>query len=188
MSTENPFVSVAMQAAKDVLAGDLLIKRGASILYKIEVDNNLDLTVDPHAPKRGQSAFQTDLCIFEKNSIGVDIPRVVIEFKKNISTHDVLTYSSKAGKHKQVYPYLRYGLLISELSTIPKRVYSHNEFLDFVICSGGFHINRLHQLFENLLKKEIRASRVLESIHFQGSKVYLFRNEIEVSNDQGNVY
>ena len=32
-----------------------------------------------------------------------------MEFKQGLSTHDVLTYSAKATRHKQVYPYLRYG-------------------------------------------------------------------------------
>lgn len=42
-------------------------------------------------PRRGASAFQTDLCVFEDKSEEVTIPRVVIEFKTHISTHDVLT-------------------------------------------------------------------------------------------------
>ena len=33
----------------------------------------------------------------------VKIPRVVMEFKQGLSTHDVLTYSAKATRHKQVY-------------------------------------------------------------------------------------
>jgi hypothetical protein len=161
MAQEDPFMTVALQAAKEVLGGNLLIKRGASILYKVTVDNEMNLTVDPKRPRRGQSAFQTDLCVFEEKGEGIEVPRVVIEFKPDVSTHDILIYSTKAGRHKQVYPYLRYGLLIARCESIPKKVFTHNEFLDFVVCAGGVPNARLHQLFENLLKKEVEASRVL---------------------------
>lgn len=62
------------------------------------------------APKRGDSAFQTDLCIFERVE-DVLLPRVVLEFKTSVTTHDILTYSTKAEKHKTIYPNLRYGLV-----------------------------------------------------------------------------
>lgn len=187
MATEDPFVQIALEAAKDILGGNLSIERGASILYKISVDNELSLTIDPTDPKRGKSAFQTDLCVFERKKADIHIPRVVIEFKTSISTHDILTYSTKAGKHKQVYPYLRYGLLIANIEFIPRRVYNHNEFLDFVICSGGIDKKRLHQLFENLLKKEIEASRCLEEMHFGNANAYLFRRGVEIEKDAGKV-
>jgi len=71
------------------------------------IDENLNFVpVSPQAPKRGILAFQTDLLI-AKNSI----PLAVIETKYGgFSTHDVLVYSVKAQKHKETYPYLRYGL------------------------------------------------------------------------------
>lgn len=188
MAQEDSFVALAMKAAQDILGGSLIIKRSAPILYKVAVDNEMRLTVDPLSPKRGQSAFQTDLCVFEKKDGGIEIPRVVIEFKPGITTHDVLTYSTKAGKHKQVYPYLRYGLLISRLETIPNRVYAHNDFLDFVVCAGGIPENRLHQLFENLLKKEIEASRTLEEIHFGCSEAYVFRKDVQIEKNKGKVH
>ena len=187
MAKEDPFVEVAMKAAAEILGGNLSIKSGAPLLYAVTVDNNLELTVRPKAPKRGQSAFQTDLCVFEKRDEGVEIPRVVIEFKGSITTHDVLTYSAKAGKHKQVYPYLRYGLLISGEEEIPRRVYVHNDFLDFIVCSGGIETNRLHQLFEKLLRKEIEASRALEEITFGKAGAYIFRKGIEIEKGTGKL-
>jgi len=180
MAKEDPFIVVALKVAEDILGGNLIIKRSASILYQVTVDNKLNLTVNPKSPKRGQSAFQTDLCVFEKIGNDTEIPRVVIEFKPSITTHDVLTYSSKAKKHKQVYPYLRYGMLISKISIIPNRVYTHNEFLDFVICAGEVQKRRLHQLLETLLNKEIKASRTLEKIYFGKSSAYMFRKGIEI--------
>ena len=131
MNRENEFVEVALASARDVIGPPLSIKRGKALLYRVTVNNRLKVTVEPHAPKRGQSAFETDLCVFETvGSEPVKIPRVVMEFKQGLSTHDVLTYSAKATRHKQVYPYLRYGLVIGKeeflLAIIGKRI-----FLDF---------------------------------------------------------
>ena len=112
MPEESEFVRVAEAAAKEDLPPRLSIERGAVLLYQITLDNKLETTVDPKRPKRGDSAFQTDLCVFEKTK-DVKLPRVVLEFKGKITTHDVLTYSAKARKHKQVYPYLRYGVVVS---------------------------------------------------------------------------
>ena len=124
MAEESEFVAEALAAANQVLRPPLSIDRGKALLYAVTVDNNMALTVDPKHPVRGDSAFQTDLCVFETKTVpsntangpksdDVLIPRVVLEFKSGISTHDVLTYSAKARKHKQVYPYLRYGLVES---------------------------------------------------------------------------
>src|SRR5882672_7887143 len=131
MAEESSFVDIALAAAEKALEPPLSVRRHAALLYQVTVDNRLVLTVDPKQPMRGDSAFQTDLCVFEEKSADVVIPRVVLEFKTNITTHDVITYSAKARKHKQVYPYLRYGVVMSSVATIPKRLFVHNESLDF---------------------------------------------------------
>jgi hypothetical protein len=175
---EDAFVEEALSAAGEILAEPLLIRRGAALLYQVTVNNQLELVIDPKKPVRGQSAFQTDLCIFEKVSNGVEIPRVVMEFKPGLSTHDVLTYSTKARKHKQVYPYLRYGLIIGDEETIPGRFFTHNEALDFCVAAATFKGSRVHELFASLLRQEIAASRRLEQIMFGKELVHVFREEI----------
>jgi len=78
----------------------------------------------PRKPKRGSYAFQTDLLIIRKNN---KLPLVVLETKYGgFSTHDVLTYSSKAQKHKEVYPYLRYGLVVGGTDKITNNFFIHN--------------------------------------------------------------
>ena len=146
------------------------------------VNNRLELTVNPKQPMRGQSAFQTDLCVFEELSDGTDIPRVVMEFKRTLSTHDVLTYSTKATKHKQVYPYLRYGLVVGSIERIPGRFFTHNEGLDFCLAAAAHRGARIHDLFESLLTQEVEASRRLEQIIFGREAVYLFREEVCFEN------
>ncbi|MEM2145955.1 MAG: hypothetical protein QW279_11385, partial [Candidatus Jordarchaeaceae archaeon] len=95
---EVKFVNKVIASIKNVLPETYTVPPKANLFYQITVDNNLKILEDPRNPKRGQSAFQTDLCIFQKKG-SILLPKVVIEFKDNISTHDVITYSSKAKKH-----------------------------------------------------------------------------------------
>jgi len=47
------------------------------------------------------------------------LPFVVIETKYgSFSTHDVLIYSTKALKHKEIYPYIRYGFVVGGIDEI----------------------------------------------------------------------
>jgi hypothetical protein len=106
---------------------------GKSILYKIEV--NASGQVEPNSvdsPTRGQYAFQTDILI-EKDT--PSIPLVVIELKSGgFSTHDVITYSSKAARHKDIYPYLRYGFIVVGLSVLSRKFVTHNQGFDFAMA------------------------------------------------------
>ena len=179
MVEESKFVGEVQTAAEGVLLPPLSIRRGAALLYQVTVDNNLSLTVDPKHPVRGDSAFQTDLCVFEAKSREIVIPRVVLEFKARITTHDVLTYSAKARKHKQVYPYLRYGVVVSEISVVPGRFFVHNESLDFIAALANIKAAGLSNFFSRLLTAEVEASRRLENIAFGNLRPYLFRTEIQ---------
>ncbi len=180
MPKESAFVEIALEAAKAVLAPPLLVQRGAVLLYQVTVDNRLALTVDPKRPTRGSSAFQTDLCVLEEKDKDLLIPRVVLEFKTSITTHDVLTYSAKARKHKQVYPYLRYGIVASDQSTVPGRLFTHNESLDFCATLAGMESVALSTFFASLLEAETATSRQLEAIAFGSVRTRLFRTEVVV--------
>jgi len=178
MAAESAFVEVAREVAERILPSPLLVKRGAALLYQVTVDNQLSITVNVKQPTRGSSAFQTDLCIFEKKSEEVTIPRVVLEFKTRISTHDVLTYSAKATKHKQVYPYLRYGIVASDETAVPGRLFTHNESLDFCATVAGLDGKKLEDFFASLLAAEVESSRRLEAIAFGAVRTRLFRTEV----------
>ena len=183
MPKESEFVAVAMAVANKILQLPLTVKRGASLLYEIKVDNNLDV-MEPERirkPTRGASAFQTDLCVFEMRAGDILIPRVVIEFKTKISTHDVLTYSAKAVKHKQIYPYLRYGILASNEKAVPGRVFTHNEGLDFFASVSGLEGSSLKSFLASLLNAEVASSRCLEDIAFGKVRTRLFRTEVQVN-------
>ena len=184
MAKESDFVTKLHDLATAILKPPLLVKRGASLLYRVTVDSSLSLTVDPKRPIRGDSAFQTDLCIFEKISTDksecIDIPRVVIEFKTTITTHDILTYNAKARQHKTVYPYLRYGMIASDLETIPGRFFTHNESLDFFHAVRAIANPDIEKYFSDLLAQEIQTSKKLEEISFSNLKHQSYRTEVHV--------
>jgi len=179
---ESPFVKIFRDTAEEIQQ-DLIVEQGANLFYQLQLNKELDLSVsDLKNPKRGNSAFQTDICLFEQ--IGdIKLPRIVIEFKTNISTHDILTYSAKAGKHKNIYPFLRYGLFASEINSIPSRFFIHNEHLDFFIAGKDYkNKEKLKVLIAKLIREELKISRTLDDIHFGKQKFDFYRTGVEFEN------
>jgi hypothetical protein len=177
MASESPFLSTALKAAKSGLRGSLTVEKHAPLLYELKVSDSLEI-MDPERvkhPARGTSAFQTDLCVFETLKSGARLPRVVVEFKTRVTTHDILTYSAKATRHKRIYPYLRYGLIASMESIVPGRAFTHNEALDFVFASSGLSKAGFADQFLALLNAEVAASRLLQRISYSKLKTRLFR-------------
>ncbi len=185
MTDESSFVAIAQSVAQEILHPPLRVARGAPLLYEITVNNCLEVMKQEQVrnPKRGASAFQTDLCIFEDKTPEISIPRVVIEFKTKITTHEVLTYSTKATKHKKIYPYLRYGVLASGERMVPGRVFTHNEGLDFFASVAGLGDAELKSFLTSLLALEVESSRCLEDIAFGKIKTRLFRTEVLVTRN-----
>jgi hypothetical protein len=184
---ESLFVTIFENAARAALGKKAIVKRGEALYYSLSLNRDLSLsTPDTKHPKRGASAFETDICICEK--IGeIEFPRVVIEFKEGITTHDILTYSAKAGKHKQIYPCLRYGLLASKVASIPGRFFTHNENLDFFIAAKEYkESSKVESLALDLIERELSTSRTLEDIHFRGKKVDYFSRDIVFRKFQSN--
>jgi hypothetical protein len=177
---ESTFVEAALNAARAVLRSPLTIERGKPLLYQVLVDNRLTIQANPKDLKRGQSAFETDLCVFEQVEGDVSLPRVVLEFKAGMSTHDVLTYTAKARRHKHVYPYLRYGIVVGRESKVPRKFFIHNDALDFCLTAGAYATDerKLTTVLEELIAAEVEASRALERAAFGELGFDLFRNEV----------
>jgi hypothetical protein len=180
---ESAFVGIFESIAKEILGDKAVVYRGANLFYELFLNQKLELAVhDLKFPKRGTSAFQTDICIFEKID-EIEFPRVAIEFKESITTHDILTYSSKAGKHKQIYPCLRYGLLAGAIDSIPSRFFIHNENLDFCIAAKSYRTEaNLRPFAKRLLEEELKISKTLEQIHFGYQKFDYYRRDILFKN------
>ena len=142
------------------VGGRLRVVRGQNLLYRIPVEPDLTIPVDPAHPSRGDNAFQTDLMIVE-NRGGLMLPRVVFEMKPGITSHDVLVYAAKARQHKHVYPWLRYGLVAMRKATVPGRALTHREGLDFILAPQGLKGAALQSMVRRLVLAEVRASRQL---------------------------
>lgn len=207
---ESQFAEYVERKLKEILpelSRDLIPEKNANLFYQISLDNNLDLMINyqispdnnltpmikANDPKRGNFAFQTDLCIFLKKDCDLKIPKVVIEFKNNPTTHDIITYSNKARKHKSVYPFLRYGLISYNISKIPGRFFLHNESMDFCLALKDYLKNQDGELLnhegismlKNLIRDELETSNLLDKILFNKHSYNYFRTNIEFKNLTG---
>jgi hypothetical protein len=175
---EDALVEEVRQEAEHRLRHPLLVARGECLLYQVRVDNRLKVTVRPKQPRRGHSAFQTDLAVFERIDKTTRIPRVVMEFKTKVTTHDLLTYNAKATLHKQIYPYLRYGMVAAREAKVSGKVFVHGGALDFFVAAAAFtKTPSVHEILADLLEKEVATSRLLEGIAFEKKTAPLFRRE-----------
>lgn len=117
--------------------------------------------------------FETDLVIYEKKDETI-IPRVIIEAKlTKISTHDAITYSYKAEKHKFITPYLRYGIMIGNRKhyALPGRLFRHGTNFDFMIAFSGTRLTEDEWItFTEMLLKEIEYSRNIEKMLHESRK------------------
>lgn len=138
------------------------------------------------------SSFETDLVIYEKNDTIIK-PRVVIEAKLgSITTHDAITYSYKAEKHKYITPYLRYGIMIGNRShyPLPGRLYRHGTNFDFMFSFSGMSPDIDEWIsFVEMLAKEISYSRTTEEmLHESRSKdrkrYYMLQKQLIVKEIQ----
>jgi hypothetical protein len=120
--------------------------------------------------------YQTDILVRDELADDLWVPRVVIECKLGgVTTHDALTYSAKADTHKQVHPYLRYGILIGNHGgeAVPRRLFRHGACFDFMAAwkAMGPSDEEWRGLID-VLRQEIEASRQIEKLVSQNSSKY----------------
>lgn len=120
-------------------------------------------------------AYETDLLITESMDKEIWKPRVIVEAKchGSITTHDAITYSHKAFTHRQVHPYLRYGILIAERKhyPLPGRLFRHGTQFDFMLSWTGADPTQTEMDdLVDVLVKEVAASRIMEEIIFSSRK------------------
>lgn len=139
----------------------LFIKEAFKLPYALEVKSYTENK--PNEPV--YSRFETDILIGEKKN-GTWIPRVVIEAKlESVTTHDAITYSQKALAHKNVHPYLRYGIIIGKMPNIPGRLIRHGQNFDFMLTVEDYKPSpERFQAIVKLLLDEVEASRRLENM------------------------
>jgi len=151
------------------------VETGKSTLYKaiVDFDGKYD-PEDPKNPKRGQYAFQTDILISNKK-----VPLVVIETKfGDFSTHDVITYSTKAVKHKEVYPYLRYGFIVGGKVKIERKFFVHNTGFDFAIATE-ISDEDLNNIVEVVREQVKSAELLLDILKDKPARKYVTKMQVE---------
>ena len=118
--------------------------------------------------------YETDLLITETSDDGSWKPRVIVEAKyESITTHDAITYSQKAFTHRQVHPYLRYGILIGKRGSylLPGRLFRHGTQFDFMLSWSDDSPTQIEMdVFLKVLLKEVKASRIMEELIFDNRK------------------
>lgn len=113
VKTFAPTVEVRLQLADKSLA----VSTGRKLPYA----NEIRAYVDTKIYDSDFMAYEADLLVTENIEDGIWIPRIIVEakFGGSITTHNAITYSHKAFTHRQVHPYLRYGILIGERKHYP---------------------------------------------------------------------
>ena len=175
---QNEYAAAAYvkEALAAELPADYEVRQGANLLYRIEIGTSGQTSNDGQAaPKRGRYAFQTDILI-EKG----DIPLVVVELKAgSFSTHDVITYSWKAQRHKQVYPYLRYGFVVVGVEALGKRFITHNEGFDFAAAIPDLS-DIATDLFPIVQRQIIDAERIIELTRHGRIRLRRYQQNVEI--------
>jgi hypothetical protein len=150
----------------DLNQSRLLVEPGKRLPYAYEVT---------HYGKDGKAhaksmKYETDLLISEANTMEVVRPIVVIEAKvEHVTTHDAITYSQKAVTHKQVHPYLRYGIILGARKTkpLPGRLFRHGSAFDFMQSFKDYQPNEAEwKSFLSIIRQEIENSRMLRELIF----------------------
>jgi len=188
MSTESAWVETVKADIGAALARQRMIVETARRLpYAVHVASYRSKENEPALadPITASYGYQTDLLIAEQLAGSKDwVPRVVVEFKLGkVSTHDALTYSAKAATHKNVHPYLRYGIVVGRYDdAVPRRMLRHGLQFDFMLTLASEKLtsqdrNRLVRLLRN----EVEASRTLSMLLSGKSEIRLVHKKLVVS-------
>ena len=114
-----------------------------------------------------ETVFETDMVVYEKKGAKI-IPRVIVESKVGtVTTHDAITYSQKAMYHKNVIPFVRYGIMLGARETypLPGRLFRHGTNFDFLFSFVDYiPTMKEKNAFVDVIKKEIEYSQKIEEI------------------------
>jgi len=162
---ENDWTNIICDILKEQNLGkNIFVETFRKIPYAFEVNS---FTSDWNIDKYDATLFETDMIIYEKVSDRI-VPRVIIESKvDSVTTHDAITYSHKASYHKNVIPFVRYGIMCGNRGTypLPGRLFRHGTNFDFLFSFVGYEpTNKEKEVFVEMLRKEIKYSQQFEEI------------------------
>jgi hypothetical protein len=189
MSAERAWVETVKADIEAILARrGIVVETGRRLPYAVHVSSYRSKAGEPAMadPVTVSHGYQTDLLIAERLAAPGDwVPRVVVEFKLgSVTTHDALTYSAKAATHKNVHPYLRYGIVIGKYEgAVPRRLIRHGHQFDFMLTLASEKLTDADRkrLFR-LLREEVRASRTISTLLSGRSDITLLHRKLAVSS------
>jgi hypothetical protein len=165
---------------------DYEVSEGKAILYNIEVNAFGKITPKKiDNPTKGQFAFQTDILIEKEINNPIEnkkslIPLVVLELKSGLfSSHDVITYSSKARRHKDIYPYLRYGFVVVGPASLGGRFVTHNQAFDFAMAFTDVATHQ-EELVALALRQIKSAERICELMRSEKIQISRYEENVEI--------
>lgn len=146
------------------LGENIFVDTLRKIPYAYEIKS---FTEDWNIEEYEQTLFETDMIIYEKRDDKI-IPRVIVESKlESVTTHDAITYSNKANYHKNVVPFVRYGIMCGNRGhyPLPGRLFRHGTNFDFLFSFVGHEPSEKEKAaYIEMIKKEIEYSRQFEEI------------------------
>ena len=160
-------VKKRLEQEESFLKNNIFFGTGKRIPYSFEV---LSYLKDKPEGKNIIS-YETDLLVYQNIDNEKWKPRIMIEAKINsVTTHDAITYSQKASTHKNVHPYLRYGILLGNRKhyPLPGRLFRHGAYFDFMLSWKAYKPTEDEwKDFLKVIKSEIKYSKQMEEMLFE---------------------
>ena len=176
--TESEFLKIIKEEIeKNLDSKKYKVKTNENLLYKVTVNENFQYEPsNPSTPRRGYYSFQTDILITQQTN---DLPLVVIEIKyRGFTTHDILTYSTKAQKHKEVFPFIRYGLLVGGTEKITNKFFIHNVGFDFAFAQNEPKINSSGTELIEIIKCQIENAEMILDVFINKNQTKSFNTKV----------
>jgi hypothetical protein len=135
--------------------------------FRLAYTNEIEQYTKDEPSEYRRAGYATDILVRDVNGDSW-VPRLVIETKlESLTTHDALTYSSKASTHKHVHPYLRYGILIGGWGdyALPARLFRHGVHFDYMMTWRDYEPT--HQEWNRWIQvviSEIHTSRKIQEL------------------------
>ena len=168
---ENDWTQRICDKLKKDLVGNLQVETLRKLPYENTISGYGGANWNPQYTD--PSLFETDLVVYE--TVGEIIkPRVIVEAKiKKVTTHDAITYSYKAQRHKEITPYLRYGIMLGDRGdfSLPVRLFKHGANFDFMFSfEEEKPTDKEWNAFLEMIESEVGYSRQIENMLSESGK------------------
>ena len=100
------------------------------------------------------------------------VPKVAIEVIGGITADDIILQSDKALKHKDLYPYLRCGIVLSDEESIPNKFFNYGRGIDFALA-----ITAVDEEFVSEVKRQLLIADKFESNLFGDAPLKFYSTE-----------